>query len=90
MTKKAKMNRLIEGGEPTARINMLISFTSIKSDKMISALHKKYSDGWSDELLIQSGYDISNVRRACATLNEVADTYTLLCEYDGLVKKSVK
>lgn len=85
------MKRLLQGHESQERLEILLSMTSIRSDKMINHLKLHYVDGWSiPNLETLSSFDSSNFKRADTTLNVIADKYTRLTELDNLVKKSVK
>lgn len=82
------MNYLLRGGEPEARVNLLLSLTSIRSDCMQRALMKYLCDGLSEKdcCLI---FDIttSNFARSMQRLNAVAETVERIKEIDWRTTK---
>lgn len=86
---KREMSYLIQGCESLEKIDILLSMTSIRGEHKLKSLRRYYVNGWSRDLIKNSGMDMSNFDASNATLNVVAGKYTRLCELEGLVKKSV-
>lgn len=74
MTTGVEMKMLIQGRESATKIKLLISITSIRSERIIEALERHYVLGWNICNLVDAlNIDENNFRRADKILNNVAD-----------------
>lgn len=77
------MKYLIQGGESTERLQLLLRFTKIESVAIISALTDHFVVGHQDTVAaIKNKVKKSNLSRAINTLEEVAHNAEMLKEHD--------
>ncbi|AUR86161.1 adhesin operon regulatory protein [Vibrio phage 1.083.O._10N.286.52.B9] len=81
------MKHLIQGQESKESLDLLMSLTSIRSDKMINALHRHYVDGLAiDHLVNGLNVDEANFRRVDKIINNTAETINNYNELQRSVK----
>lgn len=83
------MKYLIPGGESLERLKLLITLTSIRSEDKIGALTAYYSQGHQEDYACMLfDLDVSNFRKACKTIDDVAATVESIKQLDwkGLLK----
>ncbi len=77
------LKALHPGMEPRERIEILLWFTSITSEKIIKGLTLVLADGFSQELAADTlSIPQGNLNRALSTLNEVAEQGEKLKAFD--------
>ncbi|MCW3171393.1 adhesin biosynthesis transcription regulatory family protein [Shewanella subflava] len=77
------MKYLIQGGESTERLQLLLQLTNIESDNIKSALHDHFVTGHPDSVAaIRNEVKKSNLSRAMKRIEEVAGTVEQIKELD--------
>lgn len=72
-TKNLDEHNLIRGMVNKEQLDLLIGFTSIRSDSVIKMLHRHFVDGWSEDQLVQVfGCSQSNLNRDINKIKQVA------------------
>ncbi len=81
--------RLLAGTESLERVELLVSLTRINSFEIRAALKSHFVSGFPESTAAAvNGVDLSNLRRAVATLNSVAETVEKIKELDlAMVKR---
>lgn len=73
---------ITRGGGNLERLKILLSLTSIKSERVIKGVTFYHVNGLTDETLGALGYDIPNIRRAVKKVNEIASKVEKIKELD--------
>ncbi len=77
------MQRLLAGHESAERVDLLVSLTSIRSEGMQGAIHDHLVKGHAvAQAAALNGERDNNIRRALATLEQVADKVEKIKELD--------
>lgn len=88
------MKYLLQGGEPEQRLDILLSFTDIRSKSVIQALRDHLQKDWRGlneaSAAALNGVELSNFSRALKALNEKTAAHEKLKELDWQHLKSVK
>lgn len=80
------MKFLYAGSESEERFEIILSFTSIKSESIKKALKYHYVLGWDDKALETIGIHIPNFKRAQKVIEGVAEKLNKLYELDNVRK----
>ncbi|QYJ72421.1 adhesin biosynthesis transcription regulatory family protein [Shewanella sp. FJAT-51649] len=82
------MNYLIQGGETSKRLKLLVSLTRIDSKGICEALEDYYVLGFQDTMAVaRNSIDAGNFSRARKRLEAVAETVERIKEIDWINKE---
>ncbi|MEL4429541.1 PapB/FocB family fimbrial expression transcriptional regulator [Shewanella mangrovisoli] len=82
------MNYLIQGGETSKRLKLLVSLTRIDSKGICEALEDYYVLGFKDTMAVaRNSIDAGNFSRARKRLEAVAETVERIKEIDWINKE---
>lgn len=77
------MKRLLQGGEPAERFELLLSLTNIRSERIADALRDHLVTGLTVQAAAQiAGEPQPNVKRALVVLEQVANTVEKIKDLD--------